>query len=384
MIKMTLIALLAGLTMANSNAESPAPVAVVDKADSENDGTTQIEDTVTFKGDIRIRGEQIEKDGSDTRDRARVRARIQADAKISDEVNATIGIVSGSDDPVSSNQTFGDGASNKDLQLDQAVLNISPEALSGVKIQLGKMKTPFIRVNSLVFDGDLRPEGASLSYNVGGDVKFVINGGAFWIEERSEDDETMLYGAQAAVETKACGIKFQTGASLYYYEDIEGFAPVYDTEDSFGNSTVDVIDPESGDVTGIVYANGFEIIELFVKAELKAGNIPVSLNGSHVMNEDADEDDKGYQAGIKLGKRKDSGSFDFGYTYRELEANAVLGAFTDSDAYGGGTDGKSHIIKAGYQISKKLSGHISYFSGEAGLDSGTDYDRIQIDLVGKF
>lgn len=384
MNKFILIALLAVMTMANATAESATPVSVVDTADIENTGITKIEDILKFKGDIRIRGEQIDKDGSDTRNRARLRARFQVDAKVSDEVSATIGIASGSDDPVSSNQTFDDGASSKGLNLDQAVLNISPENLDGVHIQLGKMKTPFIQVNSLVFDSDLRPEGASVNYTVGDDVKLLFNGGAFWIEERSREDETMLYGAQAAVETKAGGIKLQTGASLYYYENIEGFAPIYNTEDSFGNSTIDVIDPVSGDVTGIVYANGFEIIELFAKAGMNAGDVPVSFNGSYVMNEDADVDDTGYQVGIKLGKRNDPGSFDFGYSYRELEANAVLGVFTDSDAYGGGTDGKSHIIKAGYQISEKLSGHITYFTGEAGLDAGTDYDRIQIDLVGKF
>jgi hypothetical protein len=72
-----------------------------------------------------------------------------------------------------------------------------------------------------------------------------------------------------------------------------------------------------------------------------------------------------------------------GYNYRDLEADAVVGAFSDSDFIGGGTDGKGHMFTAGYAISKNFTTGITYFSNEKGQQE-TDYDRLQIDFKLKF
>ena len=61
-----------------------------------------------------------------------------------------------------------------------------------------------------------------------------------------------------------------------------------------------------------------------------------------MKNDDADDLDTGYLAGFKLGKAKSKGSWQFQYQYEDLEADATLGAITDSDFMGGGTDGEGH------------------------------------------
>lgn len=342
-------------------------------------------DTIAFSGDLRLRAEIIDKEGSDKRDRARLRARLGATAKVSDEIDATIALASGNDDPVSTNQTLGNGFSSKDLRLDLAYADIHPETVKNLNLVLGKMKMPFIAVNDLQWDGDLNPEGAALKYKIdaGDNVAILLNGGAFWVEERSSDDETMLYGAQAALQMKGDDTKLTAGASYFMYDNIEGFAPIYDPLNGFGNTVDKTVDPVTGETVSMTYANGYEILELFAEAAFNAG-IPVTISGNYVANQDADEDDTGYMAGIKLGKLKKPGTFDFSYSYRKLEADAVVGAFADSDSFGGGTDGKTHKLTLGYQVSKGLSSHIAYFTGKDGLDDGNDYDRIQIDLVTKF
>lgn len=363
-----IIAMVAGSMMAGFTADAQEAAA-----------KPQWTDSVKVKGDVRFRLEQIDQEDRDTRDRARIRARLGVEAKVNDEVDAAFALASGNDDPVSTNETLDNGFSTKDARLDLAYIDLHPEWLGGGSTILGKMKNPFIAVNDLQWDSDLNPEGAALNLELpsGEAVKLLANGGAFWVEERSSDDETMLYGAQLAAEVKTDAAKLTAGASYFLYDNIEGFAPIYDAEDSFGNS---VTESDEGE---LAYATGYDIVELFAKLGFDAG-LPVEFSGNYVVNQDADDNDTGYMAGIKLGKLKEVGSFDVGYSYRELEADAVLGVFADSDSWGGGTDGKSHKFSGGYQIGKNLSGHLTYMMSEQGLDNGKDYDRVQLDLVVKF
>lgn len=337
-------------------------------------------DKLTLKGDLRARFESIDEEGKETRDRARLRARLGAYATVSDEVDAAIALASGDSDPVSTNQTLDEGFSSKDVKLDLAYIDLHPEVLPG-SIVLGKMIKPFINVNDLIWDGDLNPEGASAKFVFGEGIKIHAQAGAFWVEERSSDDETMLYSAQAAAELKTDAAKITAGASYYLYDSMAGFAPIYDETDSFGNTVIESVDAD-GNVT-YTYAYDYELFELFAKIGFDAG-LPVELTGNYVVNQDADENDTGYMFGIKLGKLKDPGSFDIGYSFRELEADAVVGAFSDSDFIGGGTDGSGHKLSLGYQIAKNLTGNATYFMSEKGIDSGVDYDRLQLDLVVKF
>lgn len=380
-MKTKLIALLVGLVLTANQTraeEAAAATPVPAPAPSRMD-------TVAFKGDIRIRGEYIDKEGSDTRERARIRVRFGTDVKVSDEIDATIALASGEDDPVSTNQTLGDGFSSKQINLDLAYINLHPDEVSDLNILLGKMKQPFIAVNDLQWDSDLNPEGAALNYEIpaGDTISLLLNGGAFWVEERSSEDETMLYGTQAALQMNGDELKLTAGASYFFYDNIEGYAPIYDPLDSFGNSVDETVDPVTGEVTDMTYATGFEILELFTEAGFNLG-APVVVSASYVVNQDADDDDTGYMVGLKVGKLKKVGSCEFGYSYRELEANAVLGVFADSDSFGGGTDGKTHKISLGYQIAKNLSTSLTYYTGQAGLDDGVDYDRVQLDLSTKF
>ena len=52
--------------------------------------------------------------------------------------------------------------------------------------------------------------------------------------------------------------------------------------------------------------------------------MPLSLYGDYVENDDADDLDTGYLAGIKLGKAKKKGSWQLQYQYEDLEADATL------------------------------------------------------------
>ena len=77
-------------------------------------------DRISLKGDLRLRHEIIDEDAKDTRNRTRLRARLSLQGTVNDEVDVHLRLASGSDDPVSTNQSLDDGFSSKDINLDLA------------------------------------------------------------------------------------------------------------------------------------------------------------------------------------------------------------------------------------------------------------------------
>ena len=76
----------------------------------------------------------------------------------------------------------------------------------------------------------------------------------------------------------------------------------------------------------------------------------------------------------------------WGYEYRDIEKDAVVGVFSDSDFVGGGTDGKGHKFSVGYAVAKNATLSGTYFMTEKDVDGDgnrdDDYDRLQLDLSG--
>ena len=71
-----------------------------------------------------------------------------------------LGIATGGDDPVSTNQTLGGGGSTKDVRLDLAYGKW--QATDNIYLAAGKIKNPFYRPQKTAFmwDGDYNPEGS--------------------------------------------------------------------------------------------------------------------------------------------------------------------------------------------------------------------------------
>ena len=335
---------------------------------------------IKWSGDFRYRYETIDNDRTDEdRNRNRVRARIGMTAQVTDDVKAGIALASGGDDPVSSNQSLGGGGSTKGINLDMAFIDWT--FAENLHLVAGKTKNPFYKVgkNGLVWDGDYRPEGAHVSYDNG--TFWAIAGYHFLESDNkggSQDTEEMI-GTQIGYNGQlADNMKFKIGAS-YFYIPVEGSEPIidFDSGDSnnFGNS-----------VMGDVYEFDYETVELFAELNTKIAGIKTTFFADYVKNNDADED-TGFALGMKLGSAKNKGDWQFGYTYEDLEADAVFAAFTDSDFGGGGTDVKGHKLNAAYAFSKNTSLSFTYFDNEYGEHTRSeelDFDRLQVDIKTKF
>jgi hypothetical protein len=356
-------------------------------------------DSLTFKGDLRYRYEAIQDDSKTdergdtfTRERHRIRARLGAEAKLSDELKAGLELSTGDADPVSGNQTLGDGFAKKPFQLSLAYLDYAffNEKETKLNAVAGKMKSPFLTVaDDLVWDSDATPEGLALKGQIGNDAATLMaNAGSFWVQERSEGDDLMLYAGQLAAKINLPkDASLTLGAAVYAFQDIQGHDVVdwQDKNNSYGNSTVD--GSVRGDTTNRAWMAEFTPVAAFAQLDAAVASLPVSVFVQQVTNVDADEEDQGFSAGLSLGKAKDLKSWEIGYSYAELEKDAVVGFLTDSDRWGGGTDGHSHRIYGKYQVLKNLQVAATYMAGERKISDPaktSDYDRLQIDLAVKF
>lgn len=332
-------------------------------------------DTIRWKGDFRYRYESFDIEGTPDRNRNRVRARAALIADVTPTIEVGLGLASGGDDPVSTNQTLGGGGSSKGLNLDLAYFDWS--GLANTHVVGGKFSNYLHKSgkNALLWDGDWRPEGTGIKWDNG---TFFANGLGTWIESDSKKDQSFAYGLQGGVKLPI-GDSLKLTAGVGYYEfDTRGSGSFFgDDDDFFGNS----FDPVTN-----TYLYDYEEIEVFADLGFSLFDRPVLVFADFVQNQAADKYDTGYAFGFKYGKAKNKGQWEFGYIYQELEADSVLGLLTDSDFGGGGTDSRGHIIKGSYAIAKNFNAKFTYFINEAGLKSGDpiDFERLQLDLSFKY
>lgn len=336
-------------------------------------------DNIKIKGDLRYRHEMIDEEGADANHRHRIRARLFIGGKVNDEWNAGVQMATGSNDPVSTNQTLDNAFSSKSVVLDLAYFEYKPEQVSGFTVFGGKFKNQFYKPggSELLWDSDFNPEGGAATFERQlDDLKIRAIGAGLWIDQRSDDDDSWLASGQLLGSYKVSdNMSLTLGGSYFNYVNTKGFRPFYDPDDPFGNS----VDADT------LYINDYELLELYLEGKMTVGEIPVTVMGDYVTNTAADSLETGWLVGVHVGTQKNPGSWTLRYIYREVEKDAVLGTFSDSDFRGGGTDAKGHELGGKLQVATNASFDVSYFINKIGLDQAeSDFNRLQVDLQLKF
>ena len=353
------------------NEKTDAVAAEIKQQAEESDWT----DKLRWKGDFRYRFESFDIEGKPDRNRNRVRARAALIADITPAMEVGLGLASGGDDPVSSNQTLGGGGSTKELRMDLAYFDWS--GMANTNIVGGKFKNYIHRSgkNALLWDGDWRPEGTGIKWDNG---SFFVNALGTWIESDSKKDQSFAYLTQAGFRLPiGDSLKLTAGVGYHVFDTAGSGSFFGDDNDFFGNS----YNPISK-----TYLNDYEDIELFADLNFELFGLPAQIFADFAQNQAVDKYDTAYALGAKVGKAKNRGQWEFGYVYQELEADSVLGLLTDSDFGGGGTDSKGHIFKGSYAIAKNFNAKFTYFINDVGLKSGDpiDFKRLQLDLSFKY
>ncbi len=315
---------------------------------------------------------------------------------IPDELKVVLRLASGAEldtkgDGNSTNQTFDDSFDEKAIGIDLAYVEYSPkwwrEAVKNTELTLllGKFKNP-LTTTSLLWDSDINPEGASeiLVIRPNKDTEIYLVGGQWFAEEESGAADTTLVVGQLGMKGKL-GKDVSYNIATAYHHWINAHKTSTFGSNANGNSTtggvLDFNDWETVDIYG----------ELGFKVPVGAKKLPLKIYGHGVWNigdpttanASSGEGDEtfGWEAGVKLGKASEKGTWEFGYAYKHIERNAVLGIFTDSDF--GGTDRRGHVVKFGYALAKNVTFGVALIVTER-INGTEDRVLVQTDLVIKF
>lgn len=330
-----------------------------------------------IKGDVRLRYEDVNVDNpnasSGNQDRERVRARVGFYSEINPQVDAGVRVATGSSaDARSTNQSLDKYFEKKSLWVDQAYLDWHPTAVPNLHLIGGKMNQPWVSMGDIIWDSDINPEGLAVTYktNLGG-AELFGSAGHYTLKDNVDGDgvqfkhDAQLYHGQLGTRFAAADtVKVTVGGSIYGYDNDKASSVLQ----SFGNTT-----------------NEFNLLEGFGQIDFTGFAIPLSTYGQFVKNsESTDGEDKAWLAGVKT----KLGAWSLDYNYRDIQRNAVVSLFTDSDFGAGFTGSRGHKFKVGYEIDKNFSVGTTYLMAKTDLsqlpNSDADVDTLQVDLEAKF
>lgn len=355
---------------------------------------------IRFGGDIRLRyqGEYYDKNNAlfpkigkngtvsgdllnttEDRNRFRVRARLGMTAKLHDTLEASMRVSTGNeDDPVSTNETFGDYFNKDGVVLDQAYLKWKP--IEQLTLWGGRLPNPFFYTD-LVWDHDINFEGiaGTLTYQFSDQWQAFLTGGAFPLQELEfAQRDKYLFAAQLGAEYKPNpDLSAKVAVAYYDYENTVGVANTPQRPDENDHTaplfvqkgnTLFNIEPQ-----GIRVALASEYRQLNVTGQVDVAfwkPVHVIFVGDYVRNLGFDKQDvtrrtgirnisaetEGYQFGVQVGYPKARRLLEWNtyLMYKRLEADAVIDAFTDSDFHGGGTNAEGWILGAELGLYKNV------------------------------
>ncbi len=338
---------------------------------------------VHFKGDLRLRYESIERDDDANKYRNRYRLRLGVKIDLTDNLEFDVGMRSGFGNPTSGNQTFLDDKPLSDYFFQSLRFNVlgltykSGNSTYEIGRQAYLMYRPV--KSQLVWDNDVSMNGVNYQYK--DDTKIITLGiNQPTLEENSvAEDDVNLFLAQYVYKTKLNFAKLNLGAGIYYYDGLKGNTTL------FGKSKGNTVDANNR------YTNNYHLVEGFGELQFKdVLGMPFKVAAGFVYNVAASDNNFGYDLALQLGKAKHVGEWQVKYSYTDLQEDAALGAYSDSDNFGGGTAASGHAIRVKY----KFGEHI-YLAGNFFFDklyesnskvSGMEpnYERVQLDAIIKF
>jgi hypothetical protein len=373
-------------------------------------------DKVKLSGDIRYRHEFISSETSNSagakvriydRNRHRLRARLGLQVTVNPLVDAYFRLGTstfasntnnpGAGDPISTNQDMSGGFTPKPFWLDRAYIDYHPWKFFAARA--GKQPVPF-ESTDLVWDGDLNVEGVAALFTHKMDKNEVyVRAGGFWAGERGASatkhalDQGLFagqIGGKLAMDKLSCGL----AVAYIDYGNVKGNPTLYTPNNGFGNSLTPI--SGRGAVDSLGYLNDYNIIDVTANFKYKLDKIEPSLVLDFATNSDPKKDaayDKklntSWLAGLNLKFNKLPLDWDFAYNYRVVQKDALLGAYTDSDPAGGGTNFNGHKLALGFNVMTGTRLGFAYFKNIKDSDNKNsskhfNYDRVQADFEVKF
>ncbi|NTV01461.1 MAG: hypothetical protein HGB04_01560 [Chlorobiaceae bacterium] len=361
---------------------------------------------LTPTGDVRFRYESLQNkfDGGTAdyaNDRWRTRVRVGLNAWINEELSAGVSIATGEgngyDGSVSRNQSYKTLFTPKNIYLNEAYIDYHPMnfGLDGkVNAILGKrdVAKTIVRVDDLVYDGDITIEGATLQYGKASDGKekdgLVFIAGYYFLDQLSpestdlasynapsRENDPFLTVVQLAYKGDVFDHPYMIGVSDHNFRnmDHQNKGISYDSKNSplTNRNLLEFFGTLGGDITE---------------------TLPWQIRGQYSYNtgENAVKNEKNaWLAGVSIGDAKQPGQWALDFNYNRIEKDSVFPIFTDSDRkvgnYNSGTQGWE--VGATYHLVQNMTVGAKYYNYIQinQLDAGNPHlHTLQCDMVVKF
>lgn len=332
-----------------------------------------------YSGDMRLRYEGIyNRNDRDDRHRGRFRLRLNVAKKLSEEIDMVFRLASASGPAItSSNQSFDDAFSKKDIWIDLAYASYRPNSLPGLKLAGGKLKNPFVHTD-IIWDSDVNPEGVyeKYTFSLNDRMKPFVTLGQLFIYENNSTRDASLFAYQAGFDWKIGKGKWTLAAAYYDFTNLEDSQLVEDGK-ARGNS-VKVRDGKEG------LACDFNLVNLTTFWSTKLFDRPFKIYGDYVTNisSSCDDNNKAWAFGFSLGRTKKKGDWKLACKYARIEPDAVVGVFADANF--------GHANRQGGKVSLKYQLHpFILFGATAWITDSLrghedDITDLALDLILKF
>lgn len=330
-----------------------------------------------ISGDVRGRFEGFYADHPAfvERNRFRYRARVGFTAQMFNNFEAGLRLTSSEasgtfgGDPISGNTTFRDNASKKFIYIDLAYLKWTPVNSGNwlVSATMGKMENPFA-YSDMVFDGDYTPEGfafdATYKFSLQQSLRLV--GGLYALDELGgSTKDPWLSGLQLIWDSKwsdKWSSSLGLGVLAITHDEKLTTAELPDV--NRGNFRTAAANPTVHGFNPFII-NGSVTYQLD-RFPMYTGMFPIRIWGEYMNNPAAPHsaDNYAWSTGITFGRSGRKKTWEVGYTYKWLGANAWWEEIVDSDfgayyagavpgipggaGYASGTNVKGHIVRLTY------------------------------------
>ena len=275
----------------------------------------------------------------------RYAAELVVSSKINDNVNAVVGVRTGSFN--SAYTDFGNNANLDSIGVNLAYVDYN--VLDNLKLTLGKMNQPWATASTFLFDRDVKPTGFAASYK--NTLGLFANLSQVTVADGGVAD-ARVHNIQLGYTKKLMGVDLTGAVGQYDYANVG--------------------------------AQKYKIDQVFVSAGTKVAGFPVSAFVETLSNSEATSANNNARAvGIKVGNAVNPHQWDIAIADQKVEANAQYGLWNDSDFAGGQGNYEGKAYTANYVVAKGWVVRAKYFDSTRGTNKEA-YKRTQIDLAYKF
>jgi Putative porin len=345
----------------------------------------------------------------------RERVRLNLRSPLFHRSEAVVQLSSGlSPSPTSPYVTLGDAFRGKDVRFGRFYLAYhfgDPSDLNEPLLLVGKIDNPVWRAQTgdwaseIVWDNDVAPEGAALRVPLsrkGARVSITDTLGGYLVnfvpDQRFTGITTDTYNITNQLRVDAG--RFKGAVSYLFYDHLNSglHTPLFTPGEGIDPTPpADAFLLRSGlQNTNNRYSFGpnasgfgddqFHILNLTGQYlfKLRSGKLQPFLVGEYLHNfsVDVDRDGYGITAGVTRGTGR-RGAYTAWATYRDVDADATLATFTDSDL-GAGTDYRGYQIGLTYWLKANLLGRLAFHDFDGSPRKSNKIRRLFVDLIRTF